>query len=240
MIRVCELNAKECFYMSIPWSQIVNSISNRTNNFLIAVSGGVDSVLLLDTICKSSIPKHNYSVIHFNHGIRQDSLEDAFFVKSLCEHYRVGFVYGGTSSLKGENNLEKKARIARWDFFETTAKTLGYDTVITAHHLNDYVENYIIGMIRGIHFQSCVMPRCHTNNGIHRFKPWLMEIDKETIYKIAKSRNLSWKEDYTNKTNDALRNSVRNSIIPEMMKSHNVLKTIPAQIASVLSSDTKR
>lgn len=219
--------------MSVSWNKIIKSINNQSNRFLIAVSGGVDSVLLLDSIAKSSIPKNNYAVVHFNHGIREDSSHDADFVKELCAKYKITYLLGVSNNLKGKSNLEKLARIARWDFFEKTAKKYGYDTIITAHHLNDYVENYLIGNIRGIDFKSCVMPRLWNHNGVFRFKPWLKEISKEDIYRISRYRKLEWREDYTNKINDNLRNVVRNVIIPEMMKSHNVLKTIPNVINSI-------
>lgn len=219
--------------MSVSWGKIINSINEQSNKFLIAVSGGVDSMLLLDVINKSSIPKTNYMVVHFDHGIRDDSTDDARFVKQTCEGHGIKCLIGMTNNLKGKSNLEKLAREARWGYFENTAKLNGYDTVLTAHHLNDYVENYIMGNIRGISFDACVMPRLWRSNGVFRFKPWLMEINKKEIYEISKYRNIEWREDYTNKENDNLRNTVRNIIVPEMMKSHNVLKTIPNVISSI-------
>lgn len=219
--------------MGISWGKMINSINNQSEHFLIAVSGGVDSILLLDAISKSSIPVENYAVVHFNHGIRDDSDSDSIFVQNVCKEKNIKCIVGSSTELKNKQNLEKLAREARWSFFEKTAHDNGYDTVITAHHLNDYVENYIMGNIRGIDFKACVMPRLWQSNGVFRFKPWLKEINKEEIYEIANHRKLEWKEDYTNKINDNLRNMVRNIIIPEMMKSHNVLKTIPNVINSI-------
>lgn len=222
--------------MSISWNKIIKSINDQSTRFLIAVSGGVDSMLLLDVINKSSIPKENYMVVHFDHGIRDDSCDDAKFVKSVCEKYDIKCMVGH-ANLKGKTNLEKLARDARWSYFEDVAKLNDYDTVITAHHLNDYVENYIMGNIRGIDINSCIMPRLWASQGVYRFKPWLKEINKEEIYEKANHRNLEWREDSTNKENDNLRNMVRNIIIPEMMKSHNVLKTIPNVINSIKGLD---
>lgn len=221
--------------MSISWKKIVNSVHAQTGKFLIAVSGGVDSMLLLDVISKSNIDKSSYSVVHFDHGIRDESVEDAIFVKNKCDEYGIKCFVGLSRKLKGNNNLEKLAREARWSYFENVANINGYDTVLTAHHLNDYVENYIIGNIRGIDIKSCIMPKLWKNNNVFRFKPFLMDLSKEQIIKEATRRKLEWKEDITNGDNHHLRNMVRNNIIPEMMKSHNVLVTIPNVIKTIES-----
>lgn len=219
--------------MSISWKKIKSSITDESNKFLIAVSGGVDSMFLLDFCKKAFGDTGIFGVVHFNHNIRNDSHEDELLVKTYCEDNNIPLFIGTTNELSSGSNIELRARELRWSFFEKIAMEHGYDTVLTGHHLNDYVENYLMGTIRGIDIISCVMPQKHARNGIKRFKPFLKTLSKDKIYELAKYRKLTWREDSTNKENDNLRNMVRNVMIPEMMKSHNVLVTIPKTIKSL-------
>lgn len=223
--------------MSINWTNIRDIIRHHSQKFVIATSGGVDSMLLLDSCVRGFRCNPNFAVAHFNHHIRDDSNEDAALVKSICAHHNIPFYYGETFDLKDGGNIEMRARTLRWAFLEQTAHNIGADAVLTGHHLNDYVENYLMGNIRGLHIRSCIMPQVHQKNGITRIKPFLHDLSKEKIYDIARHRKLQWREDSTNKDNDNLRNMVRNVIIPEMEKSHNVLKSIPNTIKSLLAEN---
>lgn len=218
--------------MSIHWTKIKNSISDISDKFVVAVSGGVDSMFLLDFI-KKGFSSDKFIVAHFNHKIRQDSDDDQNLVMRVCKNNNIPFVCSNGIGLKGIKNLEFNAREQRWKFLETVAKTYGCNMVVTAHHLNDYIENYLIGTIRGIDIISCVMPQKHENNGIVRFKPFLKDLSKKQIIDISTKRNLDWNEDSSNDDNTILRNMVRNVIIPEMEKSHNVLVTIPNVIKTL-------
>lgn len=76
------------------------------------------------------------------------------------------------------------------EFLENSSKGFT-NLIITAHHLNDYVENYIIGNIRGNTVKGCIMPqKTITENGFIRFKPLLKILSKENIYKMAKKEVL--------------------------------------------------
>lgn len=209
----------------VNYKEIISSVQNINEKFNIAVSGGVDSMLLLD-IFRQGVNSNNFNVLHFNHKIRSDSDNDEQIVLNYCKKHSINCVVGCGNNLKGKN-LEMRAREQRWNFLENFSKGFT-NLIITAHHLNDYVENYIIGNIRGNTVKGCIMPqKTITENGFIRFKPLLKILSKEDIYKMAKKRGIIWNEDSTNMDNDILRNNVRNVIIPEMMKSHNVLKTIP-------------
>lgn len=214
------------------WTKIKNEITDISDKFIIAVSGGVDSMFLLDFV-KKGFDKNNFAVAHFNHKIRDNSDEDENLVRKICEENNIKYFVGYGKNLRDISNQECVAREQRWNFLEHTASSNGYDMVLTAHHLNDYVENYLIGTIRGIDIISCIMPQKHVSNGIIRYKPFLKDFKKEDIIKIAKKRNLQWNDDETNNDVLYLRNRVRNNIIPEMMKSHNVLATIPNVIKSI-------
>jgi tRNA(Ile)-lysidine synthetase-like protein len=121
---------------------------------LVAVSGGVDSVVLLDFLAEKLTREHgaefmraNLVVAHFEHGIRgAESLADLEFVKGLAEKYGVKLVfeYGDL----GEKASEEVARKARYDFLRRVAEAENA-VIFTAHHKNDLAETFALNLARG-------------------------------------------------------------------------------------------
>ena len=104
------------------------------SKFIVAVSGGVDSVVLLDKLVK--IGKSQLIVTHFDHGIRPDSADDAKFVAGLAKKYDLVFETGGLEL--GANASEDLARQKRYAFLRTIANK--YDAqIVTAHHMDDFL-----------------------------------------------------------------------------------------------------
>jgi len=112
--------------------------------YVVAVSGGVDSVVLLDILAR--INTHQFIVAHFDHGIREDSAADARFVKALADKYELTFVC--TREELGMTASEELARTRRYVFLKAVAQKLQAQ-LITAHHLDDLVETVMINKIRG-------------------------------------------------------------------------------------------
>ena len=168
--------------------------------YLIAVSGGVDSVVLLDMLAK----KHkNILVAHFDHGIREDSKEDAIFVRQLAVKYGVKF-FTKREEL-GANASEEKARRARYKFLRELSEKQNA-TIVTAHHLDDVVETIIINMVRGTGWRGLAVL-----NAEDIYRP-LINLKKQEIINYAKQNNLKWREDSTNSLNVYMRNIVRHKI----------------------------
>ena len=168
--------------------------------YLIAVSGGVDSVVLLDMLAK----KHkNTLVAHFDHGIREDSKEDAIFVRQLAVKYGVKF-FTKREEL-GANASEEKARRARYKFLRELSEKQNA-TIVTAHHLDDVVETIIINMVRGTGWRGLAVL-----NAEDIYRP-LINFKKQEIINYAKQNNLKWREDSTNSLNVYMRNIVRHKI----------------------------
>ena len=168
--------------------------------YLIAVSGGVDSVVLLDMLAK----KHkNILVAHFDHGIREDSKEDAIFVRQLAVKYGVKFITKREEL--GANASEEKARRARYKFLRELSEKQNA-TIVTAHHLDDVVETIIINMVRGTGWRGLAVL-----NAEDIYRP-LINFKKQEIINYAKQNNLKWREDSTNSLNVYMRNIVRHKI----------------------------
>lgn len=165
--------------------------------YLVAVSGGVDSVVLLDMLSKSD---HHLIVAHVDHGIRSDSVADARFVEALAKRYRVPFVM--TQLELGEHASEERARSARYEFLFAEAKKHRAH-IVTAHHQDDLVETIAINVHRGTGWRGlAVLDR----KGVHR--P-LLALSKKQLYDYAIKHRLEWVEDSTNATDKYLRNRLR-------------------------------
>ena len=166
---------------------------------VLAVSGGVDSVVMLDKFWK-----YADVVAHFDHGIRTDSAEDAEFVRGLAEKYGVEFVL--RREKLGVECSEALARERRYRFLREVAG--GGGEIWTAHHVDDLVETVAINLIRGTGWRGlCVLDTV----GIER--PFLsIGWGKKEILEYAAKEGLEWREDETNTNDKYLRNRVRKEL----------------------------
>lgn len=169
--------------------------------YVVAVSGGVDSVVLLDMMSKN--PYNEIIVAHFDHGIRDDSANDAEFVGKLAKKY--GFKYEKKREDLGKNTSEELARRRRYEFLKEMAVKHNA-TLVTAHHADDVIETVVINLIRGTGWRGLAV----LDSGIYR--P-LTDMFKSDILYYAKENNLTWHEDSTNQSDDYLRNRVRRQTI---------------------------
>ena len=117
----------------------------KPGTYIIAVSGGIDSVVLLDIL--SQIHDSRFIVAHYDHGIRVDSGEDRMFVASLAEKYGLPF-YSEEGKL-GASASEALARDKRYAFLRKIMGQTNADAIITAHHEDDALETMILNYMRG-------------------------------------------------------------------------------------------
>lgn len=178
---------------------------------VVAVSGGVDSVVLLDFLVRFFRNKNgqkwleeNLIVAHFEHGIRgKESQEDCEFVRRLAEKDRLKFEFEHGNL--GENSSEENARNARYDFLRKIAKRENA-IIFTAHHKNDLAETFAMNINRGGGWRSVA---CFDSPDIER--PFL-RFSKLEILKMAKLRGLVWREDLTNFSQKYARNRIRKTL----------------------------
>ena len=178
---------------------------------VVAVSGGVDSVVLLDFLVRFFRNKNgqkwleeNLIVAHFDHGIRgKESQEDCEFVRRLAEKDRLKFEFEHGNL--GENSSEEKARNARYIFLRKIAKRENA-IIFTAHHKNDLAETFAININRGGGWRSVA---CFDSPDIER--PFL-RFSKLEILKMAKQQGLIWREDSTNFSQKYTRNRIRKTL----------------------------
>lgn len=192
-----------------------------------AVSGGVDSVVLLDMLVNGHIdlPDAEFVVAHFDHGIRQNSADDARLVADLAARY--GLPVEIERVELGANASEEKARNERYKFLQKSRKKHGASHIITAHHQDDLVETAIFNLSRGTGWRG--LTSLKSTDGILR--P-LLHLKKEDLYSHARKYQLNWSEDITNQDETYSRNYVRRSLIP---KANSVDPTFKARMNDIIS-----
>ncbi|MFA5004472.1 MAG: tRNA lysidine(34) synthetase TilS [Candidatus Saccharimonadales bacterium] len=173
--------------------------------YVVAVSGGVDSVALLDMLAK--LPGVELTVAHFDHGIRQDSGKDRLHVAKLAKQYGVPFVYHQGNL--GAGASEALAREARYDFLHKVRKASAAQAIITAHHQDDLLETVILNLLRGTGRLGLSSLK---NTDI--IKRPMLHLPKQAIMTYAADQGLVWKEDSTNRDESYLRNYIRANILP--------------------------
>lgn len=169
--------------------------------YLVAVSGGVDSVVLLDMLVSEGM--NELIVAHFDHGIRDNSAEDAAFVRGLAKQY--GLPFESQREELGKDASEEKARTRRYRFLREVAKKHNA-TLVTAHHADDVVETVAINLIRGTGWRGVAVL-----NAPDIERP-LLELPKQALLTYAKAHHLQWCEDTTNNDLKYLRNEIRSRL----------------------------
>lgn len=182
----------------------------------LAVSGGADSVALLVLMAELR-REHGFEavVLHFDHGIRGDSAEDAEFVRRLAERFGLQFRMARVKVVrrKGES-IEMAARRERLAFFESCMKSLRLDCIATGHHMDDVAETFLMRLKRasGADGLAGLKPVSFVD-GIVFVRP-LLNVRGGELRSFLKSRGIAWREDSTNSDTTILRNKVRHVILP--------------------------
>lgn len=181
------------------------NVDLEPGTYVVAVSGGVDSMALLDMLAKK--PGLRLIVAHYDHGIRPDSPLDRELVQEVAWRHGLEFVYD--EGHLGPNASEETARDARYAFLHQVRQASGAKAIVTAHHQDDMLETAILNMLRGTGRQGLVALRSRPT-----VKRPLLHIPKQDLISYAKKQRLSWREDSTNAELLHFRNYVRHQILP--------------------------
>jgi tRNA(Ile)-lysidine synthetase-like protein len=176
-------------------------------NYVVAVSGGVDSIALLHMLLQ--LPGLRLTVAHFDHGVRADSREDEKLVRRMARQYDLPYVTARGNL--GPDVSEAAARQARYDFLYAVRRAAAADAVVTAHHQDDALETAIHNIIRGTGRRG--LTSLQSTDAIRR--P-LLHIPKPEIIRYAKDNQLLWHEDSTNASDAYTRNYIRHNIVPRI------------------------
>ena len=200
--------------------------------YVVAVSGGVDSVALLHMLHK--LDQHDLVVAHMDHGIRQDSPEDERFVRALADRY--GATYHAHRVELGPNASEDRARSERYDFLRRVSSMHDNAPIVTAHHADDVVETVAINLHRGTGWRGLATH----DSGVVR--P-LLGYTKSQLYEYAKQHGLEWREDSTNRDTKYLRNRIRQHVasMPSEEKRRIIeLREAQTQLKGAIAAEVKK
>jgi tRNA(Ile)-lysidine synthase len=184
-------------------------LNNVETKLLVGVSGGMDSIVLVDLLKRL---RCNFSIAHMNYGLRgNDSDEDEKFVQTFAESHGIQFHLQcvDMTDLNGES-IQMVARTKRYTWFNELVSKYRYDFILTAHHLNDSFETTLLNLTKGTGIKG-LTGISGQNDKILR--P-LINVSKEVIHEYAVQRNLAWREDVSNTESKYLRNKIRNQVIP--------------------------
>ena len=193
-----------------------NNLCLPHNKIVVAVSGGADSVVLLNLFVRAG---YDVAIAHCNFKLRGDeSDEDERFVKALATKYAVkAFVKTcPAEDFARQHNItiQEAARDLRYTFFDELIKNSGFDRVAVAHHLDDDLETFFINFIRGSGLQGLKGMPVQRDAII---RP-LMFATRNQIEHYAKNNGLKWRNDSSNASDKYLRNNIRHHLLPELRK----------------------
>ena len=210
----------------------------RGGRVLCAVSGGLDSMCLLDFMCRQ--PDFSVAVAHFNHQLRgADADRDEAFVREYCETRHIPFAAGrGDTRALAEReglSLEEAARKLRYAYLRDTAKN-GCDAVFTAHHADDNAETILLNLIRGTGSAGLAgIPQVRGNI----CRPFL-HIPRAELADYAAAHGVPHVEDATNADPEAAsRNALRTAVMPVLRQINPRFAENMGRTAAILRTESE-
>ena len=185
----------------------------KDKKLLLAVSGGVDSMVVLDLFYKL---RFDICVVHCNFQLRgKESDADEMLVRETCQDSYIPYFIESFDTLEfaKENKLsiQLAARKLRYDWFQEII-SLGFDYVLTAHHLDDNVETFLINFTRGTGLEGLTGIPAQNGNIIRPLLPF----SREEIENYALENKIQWREDSSNASDKYFRNKLRHNIVPTL------------------------
>jgi len=199
-----------------------------TKRIAVALSGGLDSVVLLDTVCRSQTqgkaPAVEIFAFHIHHGLQKLADDWLLFCERLAKKYRIHFDFrllhlGDQGSI---GNIEGRARKGRYEALADLCEEHGVTDLLLAHHQNDQAETVLLQLLRGSGIAGLSgMPDMRElksqNTQITLWRP-LLNQSRAELESYAKAHRLKWIEDPSNQDDVFKRNAIRKQIIPKLEK----------------------
>lgn len=184
-----------------------HQLFDKSERLLVAVSGGVDSMVLVNLLHSAEF---SFDIAHVNYGLRgAESFTDEGFVQNWGDAHQIP-VYIHRPRYDGHSNVQVWARDVRYAYFDALMKSGGYHSLLTAHHFDDQIETFILNFTRGSGHEG--LGGIRVRRGY--IKRPLLFARKSDIQRFAVQHQLMWREDRTNATDNYLRNMVRHRIVP--------------------------
>lgn len=203
----------------LPTSNFLNFINQQglfspVDKILLAVSGGMDSVLLTHLF---NAARYNFGIAHCNFGLRGDEADaDEFFCEQLAEQFNIPFykIKFNTTAYASLNkiSIQMAARELRYSWFEEIRSKNDYQYIALAHHASDTTETILLNLTRGTGIA-----------GLHGILPKrgklvrpLLFLKRDEILEIVKEENITYRDDSSNFSTKYARNKIRLDVIPKL------------------------
>ena len=192
--------------------------------FIIGVSGGIDSMVLLHLAHRFGL---NLVVAHVNYQLRKESDLEMQLVQNTAQSMGYEVLIRLAGKEMSDASIQAKAREIRRTWFTEIMKETGATHILLGHHANDQAETFILRMLRGSGLQG--LGAMKMQHGVW-IRP-LLNVKREQIQSWAEKEGISWCDDASNATDVYLRNRIRHQIIPKLSDIHpqgleNLLKTV--------------
>ncbi len=197
-----------------------NHLLDKGDRVILGVSGGVDSMVLLDVM--NSLKKDwslKLAVAHVNHLLRAgESDEDEWFVHDACIRYGIPFhskaIHVHRYSTELRLSLEEAARNCRFHYFEDLLHHLHFNKLALGHQSDDQAETILMNLFRGSGLRGLSGMRPSRSWWIHP----MLDVTREEILLYARNNHLGYREDRTNRSRIFLRNRIRHEVIQSLKK----------------------
>lgn len=217
------------------------SLLSENDKIVIALSGGADSLCLLDILYKLK-EKYGFTLYaaHLNHQIRGTAAHrDALFCATVCDRLEIPFFIRSIDvplySQEKKLTLEEAARECRYQFLFELKKLLKADKVAVAHNMDDQVETVLMRIIRGTGLYGLKGMDHSLSSGVVR--P-LLDVGKKEIIDYLESKGEVWCQDHTNDRAQYTRNKIRLQLVPLMEQFSPKVKESIVRMASSLREDS--
>lgn len=208
---------------------------NRQDSLLVAVSGGVDSMVLLDILWHSGF---QVMAAHVNHGLRgAESDADQYLVVDYCSSRSIPFEVMAVmpDTWQKSGNFQEMARDLRYEWLQSLCQKHGYRYILTAHHRDDAVETFLMNLTRGAGL--------HGLKGIHAtmaniVRP-MLHLSRQEIRHYAAEHKVPYREDSSNLSPKYVRNRIRNEVLPLLQDVDPRIRTGITHTMANLTADSE-
>ena len=200
---------------------------------LLAVSGGLDSMVLLHQFAQGPWANRGIrvEVAHIHHGVRGACADaDAQWVQNTCTQFHIPFHlhHLEPQTLEGPGGFEKRARDARYAALKHIQEQRQLQYLVTAHHLDDQAETLCLRILRGTTLWGL--------QGVWEFRPdavWrpLLDWSRSQLHGYAQTYGVSWREDASNRSMDYARNRIRHQLLPALQHKNPGISAQMARVA---------